>query len=75
MSGEMGKRPTVGASPAQKPKASASFAKGDRVRHAIFGTGEIVSARQMGGDTLYEVRFDNGEIKKLMATYAKLTLA
>ncbi len=75
LSGEMGRRPTLGGASTPKPKASASFARGDRVRHAIFGTGEIVSARQMGGDTLYEVRFDNGEIKKLMATYARLTLA
>ena len=26
----------------------------------------------MGGDVLYEVAFDNGNVKKLMATYAKL---
>ena len=26
----------------------------------------------LGGDILYEVRFDSGEVKKLMATYAKL---
>ena len=25
-----------------------------------------------GGDILYEVRFDNGQTKKLMATFAKL---
>jgi hypothetical protein len=26
----------------------------------------------MGGDVLYEVKFDSGEVKKLMATFAKL---
>ena len=26
----------------------------------------------MGGDILYEVAFDSGNVKKLMATYAKL---
>jgi hypothetical protein len=26
----------------------------------------------MGGDVLYEVKFDNGQTKKLMATFAKL---
>ena len=48
------------------------FSSGDRVSHGIFGDGEILSARDMGGDVLYEVRFDNGQVKKLMATFAKL---
>ncbi len=48
------------------------FAPGTRVSHDMFGTGTIQSARDMGGDVLYEVAFDNGQTKKLMATYAKL---
>lgn len=48
------------------------FAPGTRVMHDMFGPGEILSSRDMGGDVLYEVRFDNGQIKKLMATFAKL---
>ena len=48
------------------------FAPGTRVRHDMFGQGEILSSRDMGGDVLYEVRFDNGQTKKLMATFAKL---
>lgn len=48
------------------------FAVGTRVSHAIFGEGEIISVRDVGGDILYEVRFDTGVVKKLMATYAKL---
>ena len=51
------------------------FAQGDRVKHMLFGIGEILSVRQMGADTLYEIRFENGTVKKLMATYAKLTKA
>ncbi len=45
---------------------------GDRVKHQTFGEGEILSARPMGADTLYEVIFDRVGTKKLMATYAKL---
>jgi DNA helicase-2/ATP-dependent DNA helicase PcrA len=45
---------------------------GSRVRHDMFGEGIILSSRDMGGDVLYEVKFDNGQIKKLMATFAKL---
>ncbi len=49
-----------------------TFKPGDRVKHQTFGEGEILSARQMGADTLYEVMFDRVGTKKLMATYAKL---
>ena len=45
---------------------------GTRVEHAIFGTGVVKSMREMGGDILYEVAFDSGSVKKLMATFAKL---
>ena len=38
----------------------------------MFGEGTVVSSRDMGGDVLYEVSFDSGVTKKLMATYAKL---
>ena len=48
------------------------FAPGTRVSHDMFGDGEILTSRDMGGDVLYEVRFDNGQTKKLMATFAKL---
>ena len=50
----------------------ARFADGSRVKHDMFGEGTILSSKDMGGDVLYEVRFDNGQTKKLMATFAKL---
>ena len=75
MFGEMSRRPTVAEKKQSAPRSNTAFSVGDRVRHAIFGEGEITSARAMGGDTLYEVRFDSGEVKKLMATYAKLSRA
>ena len=45
---------------------------GARVEHMLFGKGTVVSAKDMGGDILYEVKFDSGENKRLMATFAKL---
>ncbi len=51
------------------------FAPDTRVSHSVFGDGTIISARDMGGDVLYEVRFDSGTTKKLMATFAKLKKA
>ncbi len=72
--GEFYRRPTVGTPPPSRPAApTATFASGDRVRHQIFGLGTVLAVRPMGGDTLYEVAFDSGEKKKLMATYAKLS--
>ena len=65
---------TVGAS-AKKGAAGygvEQLAPGTRVRHAIFGDGVILSSRPMGGDVLYSVKFDSGEEKRLMATFAKL---
>ncbi len=49
-----------------------SFPVGTRVSHSVFGSGVIVSARDMRGDILYEVKFDTGITKKLMATFAKM---
>ncbi len=45
---------------------------GDRVAHATFGEGEILSVKPMGADKLLEVMFDTVGTKKLMGTYAKL---
>ena len=47
---------------------------GTAVTHAAFGDGVVVSARDMGGDILYEVDFTSVGKKKLMATFAKLTV-
>ena len=53
-------------------KSAQGLLPGDRVRHITFGDGEILSAKKMGADVLYEVAFDKVGTKKLMATYAKL---
>ncbi len=54
------------------PKGNLTLKEGDRVSHITFGAGEIISARPMGADVLYEVAFDNAGTKKLMGTYARL---
>jgi len=55
------------------PQIGNTFREGDRVRHSTFGAGCVVSVKKMGGDTLYEINFDKVGVKKLMATYARLT--
>ena len=59
----------------QSRTAKETFKPGDRVVHAAFGAGEVLSVRPMGADILYEVMFDRVGTKKLMATYAKLRKA
>ncbi|MBR4873019.1 MAG: ATP-dependent DNA helicase PcrA, partial [Clostridia bacterium] len=66
---------TIGATPVTPRPAGASrerFAEGDRVMHPTFGEGEILSAKPLGADILYEITFDRAGTKKLMATFAKL---
>lgn len=55
-----------------KTKQMDIFSIGTRVSHAVFGEGTVLSVREMGADTLYEIAFDRVGTKKLMATYAKL---
>lgn len=62
-------RPAAKASPASYEKLSV----GDEVKHVKFGHGIVLSVTEMGGDSLYEVAFDNFGTKKMMATFAKLT--
>ncbi|MCL1793757.1 MAG: UvrD-helicase domain-containing protein [Oscillospiraceae bacterium] len=50
------------------------FRQGDMVEHPNFGDGLIINATDLGGDTLYEVAFDNVGTKKIMGTYAKFKL-
>ena len=75
--GELARKPEIGNNTADRRRGAEKFgvekiSSGERVSHAIFGEGTVISARDMGGDVLYEVRFDNGQKKKLMATFAKL---
>ena len=73
--GEFLRKPEIGTKPEKKGAEKFGVDKikpGERVNHGIFGDGTVLSAKDMGGDVLYEVSFDNGQNKKLMATFAKL---
>ena len=60
-------------SAAKKPSAPLKeLPVGTRVSHAIFGNGTVLSSKSVGGDVLYTVAFDNGQEKRLMASFAKL---
>ena len=55
-----------------EPSEKQTFSTGDRVLHAVFGEGSVLSVHRMATDTLLEVAFDKVGTKKLMATYARL---
>ena len=73
-----GKRPRAGLhgfSPVQPvtPKPSGTvFHVGDAVFHRTFGNGMVLSADQVGNDTLLEIAFEKYGTKKLMANFARL---
>ena len=48
------------------------YSAGDRIKHKLFGEGNILSARAMANDYLLEIQFDNGDKRKIMANFAKL---
>ena len=58
--------------PAAKPSAAntLSLSPGDVVEHKAFGRGVVRSLRNMAGDTLVEVEFENSGVKRLMLNYA-----
>ena len=64
---------TVNILPQRENVYKSSFAVGDRVKHKVFGEGEILTVTAMSSDTLVEVKFDKVGIKKLMTNFAKLT--
>lgn len=54
------------------PPPKEFFFPGTIVRHRTFGRGEVIEAKQMGADIMYEIIFDDVGTKKLMASFAKL---
>ncbi len=52
--------------------ASLNYVLGDKVEHAKFGPGVIVSVKGEGPDAEISIAFPSGGVKKLIAQYAKL---
>ncbi len=60
------------ASAPKKTEGPLNFNVGDTVKHARFGTGLILSKKEMGGDLLLEIAFDKVGTKKMMARCSNL---
>jgi DNA helicase II / ATP-dependent DNA helicase PcrA len=67
-------RPTgPSAPPAPKPAVGLSYRTGEKVRHAKFGDGIVIEAKQSGADTEVTVAFQGSVgIKRLSLAYAPL---
>lgn len=50
-----------------------SYADGDRVRHMIFGEGEVTAVEGSGSTQILNVKFKNGMEKRFSAAYTPLT--
>lgn len=48
------------------------FRAGERVAHAKFGRGTVLSSRGTGSNAMAEVEFDSGVVKNLLLKFAKL---
>ncbi|WP_456113053.1 ATP-dependent helicase [Ruminococcus sp.] len=48
------------------------FRVGERVRHAVFGDGTVLSITKMANDAMLEVGFDQVGTKRLMASHPKI---
>ena len=46
--------------------------RGDRVKHNVFGQGTVDEAKRMGNDTMLTISVDNGQVKKVMANFARI---
>ncbi len=68
-------QPIVGTKPEPPKKTQAFTGKvGNRVRHKIFGDGEIIGLDGSGTSMIVQIRFDNGAVKKLAAGFAPLEI-
>lgn len=47
---------------------------GNKVAHSRFGRGEVIRLEGVGNDKKAEIRFQNGEVKKLLLRFAKLDI-
>jgi DNA helicase-2/ATP-dependent DNA helicase PcrA len=56
----------------EPPRPRPNFADGDRVRHAKFGEGVVVTTRESGADLELTIAFNEAGIKRLLLSFAAL---
>jgi DNA helicase-2/ATP-dependent DNA helicase PcrA len=56
----------------EQDPAKITYTEGDRVSHARFGAGVVTELSPSGSDFEVTVAFDNGNTRKMLASFAKL---
>ena len=56
----------------EKKAGGKSYATGDKVKHARYGVGTIISVKESGGNTMLSIAFDSQGIKVFSAELAVL---
>lgn len=55
-------------------KTTVTYTVGMKVSHKVFGMGVILNVKPMASDNMLEIAFDNVGTKKLMSSFANLTI-
>ena len=55
-----------------REKQNWAFSPGDRVSHKKFGVGTVLEVKPKEGDVVIKVRFEGGEVKELLGSFAPL---
>ncbi len=65
-------KPELGTPVGNSGSADANLTEGAIVNHTRFGKGQIIKIEGVGNDKKAEIKFDKGDIKKLLLRFAKL---
>ncbi|WP_224482729.1 ATP-dependent helicase [Robertkochia aurantiaca] len=65
-------KPDLGNPKPSNNKIPENLVEGARIEHTRFGRGEVLKLEGVGNDKKAEIRFDNGDVKKLLLRFAKL---
>ncbi len=64
-------KPNIG-SPTNSPAQDINLSEGAVVNHTRFGKGKVLKIEGVGNDKKAEIRFERGDVKKLLLRFAKL---
>lgn len=67
-------KPDLGSPVGNGDAVSSDLEVGSRVSHSRFGNGQVIKLEGVGNDRKAEIKFDNGELKKLLLRFAKLDI-
>ena len=67
-------KPNLGTPLGNNTEINLNLSEGSRVNHSRFGKGTVIKIEGKGEDKKAEVRFERGEIKKLLLRFAKLEI-